>query len=89
MRKSVVALGLGACVLLRLDPAELVVYLDGTPAANVVNEIVADAACPYVEAQHVPLPVPYTVRVFQRSGESQRYVPQQPAIANGLLSNCR
>jgi hypothetical protein len=88
MRKSVVALGLGASVLLRLDPVELVVYLDGTPEATSVNEIVAEAACHYLEAQQVPLPVPYTVRVLQRSGESPRYVPQHSPIATGLLSKC-
>jgi hypothetical protein len=88
MRKSVVVLGLGASVLLRLDPVELVVYLDATPSSTLVGGIVAQAACQYVEAQQVPLPVPYTVRVFQRSGESQRYVPQHAPIAKGLLSEC-
>lgn len=83
-----VALVLGASVLLRLDPVELVVYLDATPAATSIDEMVADAACQYVRAEQVPLPVPYTVRVFQRSGESQRYVPQHSPIAKGLLSKC-
>jgi len=88
MRKSVVVLALGASVLLRLDPVELVVYLDATPAPTLVDGIVTEAACQYVRAEAVPLPVPYTVRVFQRSGESQRYVPQPTAIAKGLLSKC-
>jgi hypothetical protein len=88
MRKSMVVLGLGASVLLRLDPVELVVYLDSTPPSTLVGGLVAEAACGYVEAQQVPLPVPYTVRVFQRSGESQRYVPQPSPIAKGLLSKC-
>jgi hypothetical protein len=88
MRKSVVALALGASVLLRLDPVELVVYLDATSAATSIDQTVAEAACQYVGAQQVPLPVPYTVRVFQRSGESQRYIPQDSPIAKGLLSKC-
>jgi hypothetical protein len=88
MRKTIIVLGLGASVLLRLDPVELVVYLEGPPTGTSVNEIVAEAACPYVGAQQVPLPVPYTVRVFQRSGESQRYVPQYSPIAKGVLSKC-
>jgi hypothetical protein len=88
MKESVVMLALGATVLLQLDPVELVVYLDTTPAATRVDEVVAEAACQYVGAEQVPLPVPYTVRVFKRSGESQRYVPQHSPIATGLLSRC-
>ena len=88
MRKTIVVLGLGASVLLRLDPVELVVYFDAPPPATSVNEIVAEVACPYIGAQQVPLPVPYTVRVFQREGESPRYVPQYSPIAKGLLSKC-
>jgi hypothetical protein len=88
MRKSIVMLALGASVLLRLDPVELVVYLDAGPPATSIDQMVAEAACQYVGAQDVPLPVPYTVWVFQRSGESQRYVPQQSPIAKGLLSKC-
>jgi hypothetical protein len=88
MRNFVAMLVLGASVLLRLDPVELVVYLDSTPEGASTDTVVAEAACQYVRAEAVPLPVPYTVRVFQRSGESQRYVPQHSPIAAGLLSRC-
>lgn len=77
-----------ASVLLRLDPVELVVHLDATPSSTFVGGVVAEAACPYVEAQKVLLPVPYTVRVFKRSGEGERYVPQPAPVAKGLLSEC-
>ena len=88
MGGAVVMLALAASVLMHYDPMELVVYLDRPPGATPVAAIVADAACPYLGAEQVPLPVPYTVRMFQRSGESQRYVPADSAIARGLLSKC-
>ena len=88
MKESIVAFVLGASVLLRLDPVELVVYLDTPPAATSIDQLVAEAACQYVGAQRVPLPVPYTVRVFQRAGESLRFVPQHSPIAKGMLSSC-
>jgi len=88
MGEIVVMIALAASVLLSYDPVEVVVYLDGSPGATPVNAIVADAACPYLAAEQVPLPVPYTVRMFQRSGESQRYVPADSVIAQGLLSRC-
>jgi hypothetical protein len=88
MRTLVAMLLLGASVLLRLDPVELVVYLDSPPNGASHDTVVAEAACQYVRAEAVPLPVPYTVRIFQRSGEGQRYVPQHAPIAKGLLSKC-
>jgi hypothetical protein len=88
MRKSVAMIALGASVLFRLDPVELVVYLDDAPEATSIDTIVAQAACPYVRAEDAPLPVPYTVRVFQRSGESRRYIPGNSPVAKGLLSRC-
>jgi len=85
---KLVVMLLTATVLLRLDPVELVVYLDAAPGAVPIERIVTEAACPYVRAEDVPLPVPYTVWMFQRSGESQRYVPQRAPLATGLLSKC-
>jgi hypothetical protein len=75
-------------VLLRLDPVELLVYLDDAPEATSFDTVVAEAACQYVRAVEVPLPVPYTVRLFQRSGESRRYIPRNSLGAKGLLSKC-
>ena len=88
MRKSVAMIALWASVLLQLDPVELVVYLDNAPETTLIDTIVADAACQYVRAVEVPLPVPYTVRLFQRSGESLRYIPRNSPVAKGLLSKC-
>jgi len=85
MRKSVAMIALGASVLFRLDPVELVVYLDDAPEATSIDTIVAEAACPYVRAEEVPLPVPYTIRLFQRPGESLRYIPRSSPVAKGLL----
>ena len=75
-------------MLLHLDPVEVVVYLDSAPVGASLDGIVADAACQYIRAEEIPLPVPYTVRLFQRSGEGRRYVPQQSPIGAGLLSKC-
>jgi hypothetical protein len=88
MRHLVVMLVLGVSVLLRLDPVELVVYLDSAPKGTPTDTVVMEAACQYILAEAVPLPVPYTVRVFQRSGEGQRFVPENLPIARGLLSKC-
>ena len=88
MSTSIVTLALAASVLLQLDPVEIVVYLGAPPGAASIDTIVADQACRYLQAEAVPLPVPYTVRVYQRSGERQRYVPQPSPIATGLLSKC-
>jgi len=88
MRPSFVMFALTASVLLQLDPVEVVVYLDAPPGAASIETIVADHACRDLQAEEVPLPVPYTVRVYQRSGESQRYVPQPSPIATALLSKC-
>jgi hypothetical protein len=88
MRKSVAMFALGASVLLRLDPVELLVYLDDAPEATSIDTVVAEAACQYIRAEEVPLPVPYTVRLFQRSGESRRYIPRNSPVAKGLLSKC-
>jgi hypothetical protein len=88
MRKSVAMIALWVSVLLQLDPVELVVYLDNAPEATSIDTIVAEAACQYVRSVEVPLPVPYTVRLFQRSGESLRYIPRNSPVATGLLSKC-
>ena len=88
MRKAVVKLALAATVLTSYDPVELVIYLDTPPGENSIDVIVAEAACPYITADQLPLPVPYTVRVLQKSGESQRYVPAPSPTAKGLLSKC-
>jgi hypothetical protein len=89
VRKAVVLLALGISVLLRLDPAEVVVYLDGPPGTASIDAIVTEAACPYIRAEEVPLPVPYTVRVLKRAGESLRFTAQSAPIATGLLSWCQ
>jgi hypothetical protein len=88
MRKSAAMVALSVSVLFQLDPAELVVYLDKAPEATSIDTTVAEAACQYVRAVEVPLPVPYTVRLFQRSGESRRYIPRNSPLATGLLSKC-
>jgi hypothetical protein len=59
-----------------------------SPGVASIDTIVAEAACPYVGAAEGPLPVPYTVRMFKRSGESPRYVSQDSPVAGGLLSKC-
>jgi hypothetical protein len=88
LRKPILLLVLGISVLLRLDPVEVVVYLDGAPGAASLDAIVAEAACRYIQAEEVPLPLPYTVRVIKRAGESQRFVPQAAPIATGLITKC-
>jgi hypothetical protein len=88
MRKTVVKLALAATVLTYYDPVELVIYLDTPPGGTSIDSIVAEAVCPYVRADQLPLPVPYTVRMLQKSGESQRYVPAPAPVAKGLLSKC-
>jgi hypothetical protein len=88
-RKPVLLWALGISVLLRLDPVEVVVYLDGVPDARSINAIVTEAACPYIQAEEVPLPLPYTVRVIKRAGESQRFLPESSPIASGLITKCQ
>ena len=88
IRKPVVLLALGVSVLLRLEPVEVVVYLDRMVETKLIHAIVTEAACRYVQAEEVPLPVPYTVRVLNRAGESQRFVPQPMPIATGLITRC-
>jgi hypothetical protein len=78
-----------ASVLVAYDPVEVVVYVDALPpVATSIETTVQEAACRYIRAEEVPLPVPYTVRLYQRAGESQRYVPRPAPIARGLLSTC-
>jgi hypothetical protein len=89
MRNLAAMLALGVSVLLRLDPVEVIVYLDGAPATASLDAIVTEAACRYILAEEVPLPLPYTVRVIKRAGESQRFVPQSSAIATGLITRCQ
>jgi hypothetical protein len=86
--KPVVLLAIGVSVLLRLEPVEVVVYLDGAPGPASIDAIVTEAACRYIRAEEVPLPLPYTVRVLKRAGESLRFTPQPAPIATGLLSWC-
>jgi hypothetical protein len=88
IRKQIVLLALGISVLLRLDPVEVVVYLDGTPGTASVDAIVTKAACRYIQAEEVPLPLPYTVRLIKRAGESQRFLPEPSPIAKGLITRC-
>lgn len=88
IRKPVVLLALGISVLLRLDPVEVVVYLDGAPGTASLDAVVTEAACHYILAEEVPLPLPYTVRMIKRAGESQRFVPQPSPIATGLITRC-
>jgi len=88
LRKPVILLALGISVLLRFEPVEVVVYLDGIPEARSINAIVTEAACRYIQAAEVPLPLPYTVRVIKRAGESQRFVPESSPIADGLITRC-
>ena len=78
-------------VLIRYDPVELSIYLDARPETASVDALVAEHACPYLRAEEVPLPVPYTVWLLHRSGESKRFVPKPEPIARGLLSSapCR
>jgi hypothetical protein len=40
------------------------------------------------EATSIDTIVPYTVRLFQRSGESLRYILRSSPVAKGLLSRC-
>ena len=86
--KPVVLLAIGVSVLLRLEPVEVVVYLGGAPGPASIDAIVTEAACRYIRAEEVPLPLPYTVRVLKRAGESLRFTPQPAPIATGLLSWC-
>jgi hypothetical protein len=77
---------LAATVMLEYDPPAIVLYLDaGDPPADAA--LVAKAACPTLQAEGVPLPVPYTVRRLQKVGESQRFVPTSSAVM-GLLARC-
>lgn len=77
-----------ASVLIRYDPVELIIYFDIRPDATAIETLVVEHACPYLRAEEVPLPVPYTVWVLHRSGESKRFVPKPEPIARGLLSRC-
>ena len=88
MKQRFTELTLAVSVLLHMDPIEVIVYVDSVPVVGTMDKIVADAACRYIRAEEIPLPVPYTVRMLQRSGESHRYVPQQSPIGTGLLSTC-
>ena len=73
-------------VQLHLDPPALVVYLDPEdPPAD--TALVERVACPSLRTDRIPLPVPYTVRRFQKAGEAQRYVPTAQVIT-GLLTRC-
>jgi hypothetical protein len=91
MTRSIGLLALATpSVLMAYDPVEVVVYMDAAPSAGAasIETMVQEAACRHIRAEQVPLPVPYTVRVYQRAGESQRYVPHPAPIARGLLSTC-
>jgi hypothetical protein len=74
-------------VMLQLDPPALVVYLDPEdPPADAAT--VAKVACPSLETEGIPLPVPYTVRRLRKVGEARRYVPTPQAVT-GLLTHCK
>jgi hypothetical protein len=88
IRKPVILLALGVSVLLQFDPVEVTVYLDSPPGTASVDAIVTEAACHYIQAEEVPLPVPYTVRLLTRAGESLRFTPHAAPLATGVLSRC-
>jgi len=81
---------LAASVLLHLQPVpSLVVYFDGAMGeGRRVETAVQEAACPYVRAERVPLPIPFRVFILRRDGESQRYVLAGPQ-SEGLLTECK
>ena len=75
-----------ATVMLQFDPPALVLYLDAEdPPADAA--LVAKVACPTLRTEGIPLPVPYTIRRFQKLGESQRFVPTSSGVT-GLLARC-
>ena len=54
-----------ATVMLQFDPPALVLYLDAEdPPADAA--LVAKVACPTLRTEGIPLPVPYTIRRFQK-----------------------
>jgi hypothetical protein len=75
-------------ILLRFDPPLIVVYLDPDDDASAVAETVAREACPHLQVDGVPLPVPFEAHWFRKAGEDPRYVPDVGRHVEGLLTSC-
>ena len=79
---------IAATVLLRLDPAELVIYPDTRQGLEAPDTLVAEAACPYLRSTQVPLPVPYVIQLFKSSGEGGAESPDPSKHVSGMLRAC-
>ena len=79
---------IAATVLLRLDPAELVIYPDTRQGLEAPDTLVAEAACPYLRSSQVPLPVPYIIQLFKSNGEGGGESPDPSKHVSGMLKAC-
>ena len=73
-------------VLLRLDPADLVIYPDGRPGLEAPDTLADQAACPYLRTSQVPLPVPYVIQLFKSNGEGGGESPDPSRRVSGMLT---
>jgi hypothetical protein len=79
---------LAASVLLHLNPPDVVVYTEPGVRLESADRLAADAACPYLRAAGVPLPVPYVIQPLKSSGEGGGQIPDQPRRVAGMLRSC-
>jgi hypothetical protein len=75
-------------LLLRLDPPEVVVYVDPGTRVEDPAAFAAREACPALTAQGVPLPVPFAIQWFRRHGEGNVLVPDPSRRVTGMLTGC-
>jgi hypothetical protein len=79
---------LAVSVLLHLNPPDVVIYTDAGVKLESSDRLAADAACPYLRAAGVPLPVPYVIQPLKSTGEGGGQVPDPSARVSGLLRSC-
>jgi hypothetical protein len=75
-------------LLLRLDPPEVVIYVDPGTRVEDPAAFAAREACTTLTAQGVPLPVPFAIQWFKRQGEGHALIPDSPRRVSGMLMAC-
>jgi hypothetical protein len=75
-------------VLLHLSPPDVVIYTDPGVTLESPDRVAADAACSYLRAAGVPLPVPYVIQPFKSNGEGGGQIPDPSSRVSGMLRSC-
>jgi hypothetical protein len=79
---------LAANVLLRFDPAEVMIFVEASVRVDDPAAFAAEQACPSLIAENVPLPVPFRLQWFKRQGEGRGEIPDTAHRVTGMVTEC-